>query len=290
MDRQLAELAEKQHGVVTRAQLLALGFTKAAVDSRVRRGALRLVHRGVYAVGHTALRDEGWWLAAVLACGPGAVLSHLSAAAFWAMRVPRHAEIHVTAKRLSGPLGVVVHETRHLSGADITVERFVPVTTRARTVIDCADLMAWPELRALADHGVRMDVDALRRAQLRAPGRRGARNITRLIASDPRTRSELERAMRKICRRLGAPQPEINGKVLGIERDFVWRAQRLVVETDGGTFHLPKAARERDYEDDVRLVVAGWRVVRFSYDQVLYEPDAVAARLAQLLIPTSSAS
>ena len=96
--------------------------------------------------------------------------------------------------------------------------------------------------------------------------------------------------MRRICRTLGLAPPEINGRVLGIERDFVWRAQRLVVETDGGTFHLPKPARERDYEDDARLVVAGWRVVRFSHDQVLYEPDAVAARLAQLLFPGGSAS
>jgi len=96
--------------------------------------------------------------------------------------------------------------------------------------------------------------------------------------------------MRRICRALGAPPPEVNAKVLGIERDFVWRAQRLVVETDGGTFHLPKAARERDYEDDARLVVAGWRVVRVSYDQVLYEPDAVAARLAELLFSGGSAS
>jgi len=111
---------------------------------------------------------------------------------------------------------------------------------------------------------VRLDVDALRRAQERAPGRRGARNVARLVASDPRTRSKLERAMRRIRRALGAPPPEVNAKVLGIERDFVWRAQRLVVETDGGTFHLPKAARERDY--------------------------AVAARLAQLLFSGGSAS
>ncbi len=93
---------------------------------------------------------------------------------------------------------------------------------------------------------MRLDVAALERARQRAPGRRGARNLAALIASDPRTRSELERAMRKICRAIGASMPEINGKVLGIERDFVWRQQRLVVETDGGTFHLPKPARERD--------------------------------------------
>jgi predicted transcriptional regulator of viral defense system len=157
MNRQVAELAAAQHGVVTRAQLISAGVGGAAVDSRVRRGALLVVHRGVYAVGHAALRDEGFWLAAVLASGPGAVLSHLSAALLWGMRVRRGPPIHLTATRRSGPAGVVVHETRNLSRADITVERGIRVTTPARTVIDCADTVTYEELRILADHGVRLD-------------------------------------------------------------------------------------------------------------------------------------
>ncbi len=278
-------MLEGQWGVVTRAQLVAAGVSVGAIESRVRRGTLRRLHAGVYAPPGVPLRDEGVWLAAVLACGPAAVLSHLSAARLWGMRVPRNdrsVHVSVTAGRAQPP-GIIVHRTRHLTRADVVVERGIRVTTRPRTIVDCADTLTYEELRALADHGVRMDVAALERARRRAPGRAGAPKLTRLIASDPRTRSKLERAMRTICRTIGAPLPKINEKVLGIERDFVWRARRLVVETDGGAFHLPKPARERDYEDDARLVAAGWRVVRFSYDQVLRRPDLVAARLAQLL-------
>lgn len=281
----VTDLAERQWGVVTRAQLVAAGVSLAAIDQRVHRGGLRAVHRGVYAIGPAPLRDEGMWLAATLACGPGAVLSHLSAARLWGMRVPYgDRSVHVTLVRgRARPPGVTVHRTRHLTRADVVVERGIRVTARARTVVDCADTLTHAELRALADHGVRMDPDAIRRAQARTPGRRGAPSVRRLIASDVRTRSVLERAFRRICREIDADQPKRNEKVLGVERDFVWRAERLIVEVDGGAFHLPKPARENDYERDADLVAAGWRVVRFSYDQVMYEPEIVAARLAQLL-------
>ncbi|MGZ6694915.1 MAG: DUF559 domain-containing protein [Solirubrobacteraceae bacterium] len=212
-------------GVVARARLIADGVSVAAIDSALRRGELRLVHRGVYAVGPGPLRDEGVWLAAVLACGPGAVLSHTAAARLWGMRTPRgDASLHVTlAAGQARPRGVVVHRTRHLSAADVTIERGIRVTTPARTVIDCAGTLTYQELRVLADHGVRLDAAAIR------------------------------------------------------------RAQRLVVEVDGGAFHAPKPAREADYERDAALVAAGWRVVRYTYDQVFHEPDAVAARLDALL-------
>ena len=286
MDRlSVTNLLDAQWGVVTRAQLVGAGVSEAAVESRVRRGALVRLHAGVYSLPGVPLRDEGVWLAAVLACGPGAVLSHQSAARLWGMRVPwQDKSIHVTlVAGRARPPGIVVHRTRHLTPADVTVHRGIRVTTVARTVVDCAGTLTYPELRALADHGVRLDVQAIQRAHERAPRHPGARNVARLIGSDPRTRSDLERAMRRIARAIGAERPKVNYKVLGIERDFVWPAQRLVVEADGGAFHLPKPARERDYEDDARLVVAGWRVVRFSYDQVLYEPELVAARLRQLL-------
>ncbi len=282
----LVVLAESQWGVVTRTQLLGLGVSAGGIDSRVHRGALRPLHRGVYALGHRAIRDEGRWLAAVLACGPGAVLSHLSAACLWGMRVPfpPPAVIHatVTSQRRGDP-ELVVHRTRRIGGADVTVERGVPVTTPARTLIDCADTLTYAELRTLADHGVRLDASALRRAQERAPGRRGAPKITRLLGDGVRSRSALERRLRKLCRDGDLPAPLINKKVLGHERDAVWPAHRLIAEADGGAFHALKPAREADYERDVALVAAGWRVVRFTYDQVFHEPDTVVARLRVLL-------
>jgi very-short-patch-repair endonuclease len=284
----LIELAESQHGVVTRAQLLGLGIGAGAIDSRLRRDALRPLHRGVYALGHAALADEGRWLAAVLAAAPDAVLSHFSAALLWRMRVPwrAHDAVHVTTTRgQRGDARVVVHRTRRLEPIDVVVVRGVPVTTVARTVLDCADLMTYPELRTLADHGVRLDVTAIEEARTRAPGRRGAPRVRRLIASDVRTRSKLERAMKRLCREANLPRPLVNDEVLGYECDFVWRPQRLIVEADGGGFHAPKPAREADYERASALAVAGWRVVRFTYDQVVHEPAMVAARLGLLLTP-----
>lgn len=216
--------------MVTRAQLVAAGMSEAAIDHPVRAGRLRVLHRGVYAIAGVPLRDEGVWLAAVLACGPGAVLSHQPAARLWGMRVPRRDQsVHVSlVAGPANPPGITVHRTRYLTRADVVPERGIRVTTPARTVADCADTLTYEDLRALADHGVRLDLAALERARERAPGRRGAPNLAALIASDPRN-------------------------------------------------------RERDYEDDARLVAAGWRPVRFSHGQVLRRSDRVAARLAELL-------
>ena len=279
-------LAESQHGVVTRAQLLGLGLTETAIDSRLARGALRALHRGVYALGHRALTDEGRWLAATLAYGTGVFVSHLSAALLWHMRVPwraRHVIHLTTTHHQRGGAGVQVHRTRRLGQADVTAVRGIPVTTVARTVVDCADLLSYLELRLLADHGVRLNAEAVRGAQERAPGRRGAGRVNRLLGSGIRTRSKLERAMRRLCREAGLPQPLVNEEVLGYECDAVWPAARLIVEADGGAFHTPKPAREADYERSAALAVAGWRVVRFTYDQVVFEPRLVAARLHALL-------
>lgn len=286
MDRQLVTpLVKAQFGVVTRAQLVELGVGVAAVDSALRRGELRPLHRGIYALGATPLRDEGVWLAAVLACGPHAILSHLSAARLWEMRTPRGDDtVHVTlAAGRRAPPGITTHRTRRITRADVTVHRGVPVTTPARTVVDVADITTYDELRALADHGVRLDPEAVRRAQHRAPGRRGAPDIARLLRSDVRTRSTLERALRRLVLSAQLPKPRFNEMALGKERDAVWRTQRLVVEVDGAAFHAPKPAREADYERTAALVAAGWRVLHFTYDQVVYEPDLVGSRIAAAL-------
>jgi hypothetical protein len=291
MDRQrinhhdLATLAESQHGVVTRSQLLGLGLSTALIDSRVRRGQLRLVDRGVYAVGHAALRREGRFLAAVLATGPGAVLSHHSAAELRDMRCPHTDIIHVTTTAVvrSRP-GVVVHRTRQLSHADRVVENGIPVTAVPRTLLDLASVLTFAELRAIADHGVRLDRRALRRAIARHPRWPGTRNLRRLIGDgDLRTRAGSERRMRAICRRYGLLLPEVNVRLLGAERDFVWPEHRLVVEVDGGAWHADRPARERDALRDGDLVAAHWRPIRFTADQVWEEPDLVGSRLARLL-------
>ena len=238
---------EKQWGVVTRAQLLELGVSVAAIEKQVTRGDLMRVHRGVYALPGVPLRDEGHWLAAVLACGPGAVLSHLSAARLWGMRAPRgDGRPHVTlAAGRARPPGIAVHRTRRISRADVTVERGIRVTTAARTVIDVADITTYDELRTLADHGVRLDAEAIERAQARAPGRHGAPHIARLLGSGIRTRSTLERALRKLVRTTPLPTPEFNAKVLGRERDAVWRARSGSWPRSTATARTPPASHGR---------------------------------------------
>ncbi len=287
-DARLVELAESQWGVVTRAQLCALGLGASGIDARLRRGALRRLHRGVYALGHAALRDEGRWLAATLACGSGAVLSHLSAAQLWGMRVPRQVTaVHVIAPRhRRGDAGLVVHRARRLEAVDVTARWGIPVTTPARTLIDAADELSYEELRALADRGVRLDVGAVRRAQARAPGRRGAPRVRRLLGADGgelRSRSRLERRLRALCRAGALPLPRVNERVAGRERDAVWPAHRLVVEVDGGQFHAPRPAREDDHGRDLALTLAGWRVARFTDHQVFHEGAGVVAAIKALL-------
>jgi hypothetical protein len=286
----VTEVAERQHGVVTRAQLLDLGVSAAAIDWRLARGTLRPVFRGVYAPGHAALRDEGRWLAATLAYGPGAVLSHMSAAHLWGMRIGRDKNIHVTTSvRNKSRPGLVVHHSRMLTGADVTRERGIAVTTSARTLVDLAAVLSYRELRTLADHGVRLDAAAVRRAQARAGSRRGSRAIAHLLGDGGlRTRSGLERQLLALCGAAGLPRPLINARIVGRERDAAWPQARVVVEVDGHAFHAPRGAREDDHERDAELVLAGWRVLRFTDTQLEADPGQIAQRIAALLADTAS--
>jgi very-short-patch-repair endonuclease len=144
--------------------------------------------------------------------------------------------------------------------------------------------MSYRELRALADHGVRLDAAAVRRAQARVGSRQGARAIARLLGDGAlRTRSGLERALLSLCNAAGLPRPRINATILGRERDAAWPQARLVVEVDGHAFHAPRGAREDDHERDAELVLAGWRVLRFTDTQLDADPGQIARRIAALL-------
>jgi very-short-patch-repair endonuclease len=270
LSTQVVKLAEAQHGLVTHAQLLALG--------------MRPLHRGVYALGHTALREEGRWLAAVFACGEGAVVSHTSAARLWSMSsVPADPAVHVTVQGGDRRRpGIVVHRNA-LTRADVTVVRGVPTTAKARTLVDLAAIVPYATLRRIADHGVRLDAGALRRAAARSNGRRGRGNLARLLGDGARTRSGPERLMRQLSHRAGLARPHVNHRVLGHERDFAWPEHRLVVEVDGHAVHAPRGAREVDHERDAELVLAGWRVLRFTADQVEHEPAVVVGLLRRAL-------
>jgi very-short-patch-repair endonuclease len=285
----VADLAIRQWGVVSAEQLYALGLTPAAVTRRVQAGRLHRLFRGVYAVGHDRLRREGRFLAAVLACGDGAVLSHLSAAAHWELLRTEGTAVDVTARRgRRGVSGIRLHRSRSLDDKDTTNRDGIPVTTLARTLLDLAGTIPGHRLeRALAqaerlriyDHRAITDVIA------RTSGHRGGTILARATALEPRlTRSELEALFQRLVRKAGLPEPLSNHDIEvpdhGREEvDFYWPAHRLVVETDGWETHGTRSAFQSDRRKDAALTAAGYKVMRFTYDDVTLEGATVVRRL-----------
>jgi very-short-patch-repair endonuclease len=284
IDRRVAEVARRQHGLVTRRNLLALGLGKSAIAAWVERGRLHRVHRGVYAVGHLSLTRNGRFMAAVLACGEGAALSHLSAAVLWEILEDRGQRIHVTAEKNRRCAGIVVHR------APLEAERVkrhgIVVTTPARTLIDLADIVRKRRtLERAIDEATYLNLDMSELAPRH--GRKGSGLLSSVLAvhtaGSTRTRSELEELFLALIDRENLPRPEVNVEIEGFECDFVFREQRLVVETDGGAAHSTARAKQRDPARDARLMEAGWRVWRLPYLQVVREPERVAANLRRLL-------
>ena len=292
-DAAVAQIACNQHGVVTYEQLREAGLGVGAINLRVRNQRLHRLHRGVFAVGHPRISREGRWLAAVLALGEGAVLSHVSAAALWGLRHSGSARVHVTVPTDGGRRrrrDIVVHRSLTLSPADVVDDHVIARTSVSRTLLDLAGMLGPGPLERAVERSL-----ALRLFDLRAveavldanPRRRGAGTLARIVDSvhyePPLTRSELEALMRDLCDAHGIPRPEVNVLVDGLEVDFLWRAQRVIVETDGREQHETPIAFHRDRERDERLTVLGYRVVRFTYRRLVEQPTAVAATLRALL-------
>jgi very-short-patch-repair endonuclease len=283
-DGAVARIADRQHGVVTRRQLEGCGLGSKAITIRVRKGQLHRLHRGVYAVGHRVLSWRSRWMAAVLACGEGTVLSHDSAAALWGLLRPMDGPIHVSTPMTSGRArrrGIHVHRCPSLAEPSssssslpirggrgrrllTTYRDRVPVTTVARTIED---------LRGhLPPHLLRR---ATRQAELK-----GYR--LEHIETD-RTRSDLETLFLSLCRRYRLPTPEVNVKLGRWEVDFLWRSQSLVVEIDTWTYHRGSVAFEDDHARDLDLRQRGYTVLRFSDTQLENEPERVAADIREAL-------
>ena len=293
-ERAIASLAGCQHGVVARAQLIDLGLGRGAIARRIERGRLQRVHRGVYAVGHRVLSRQGRGMAAVLAAGPDAVLSHRSAAALWGLRTfgPRLPEVTAVPRRRAGP-GVEVHHSR-LTDDEMTEGEKIRVTTVPRTLLDLAAVLPRRQLeRALQEAEVRRlgDLVSLEQLLVRHPRRRGTATLRSILASDRIgenvTRSQLEERFLALADRTGLSRPEINSNVeiAGrlIECDCVWRAQRVVVELDGHAFHAPRNAFEADRARDRAFQAAGWRVVRVTWRQLHREAERVSGDIRELL-------
>lgn len=280
-DAGIAALAERQYGVVARWQLAALGLGRGAIRSRLERNWLHPLHRAVYAVGQRKLRREAQWMAAVLAYGPGTVLSHRAGGAHWELvRAGSLCEVTVATPRRSRP-GIRVHRA-NLPADEVTVHEGIPITTVPRTLFDLAAVLPQRQLeRAINEAEVLhlWDELSLDRLLHRYPRHKGNTAVRAALQQrrqgSTATKSELEEMFLALTDAAGIPRPEVNVLVEGIEVDAVWRDVRLVVELDGRDTHGTAAAFERDRQRDRALQVAGWRPVRITYRQMRDAPRAV---------------
>ena len=287
----MSELAERQWGVVARRQLAALGVSRHTADHWLRAGRLHRVHHGVYALGHTALRAEGRRLAAVLACGPGAVLSHRSAAAHWGLLRTDQTRIDVTAPRgRHGAPGIRLHRTRSLDAEDIAHHEGIPITTVHRTLLDVAAMARGGELERAVAQAERLRLYDHREIQAvleRANGHGGVGVLRHATSREPKwTRNEWEAAFLKLLREAGMPEPQTNEAFHApdhghCEPDYHWPEHRVIVELDGFETHGTRAAFRADRAKDAALTAAGYRVLRFTRDD---DPALAIKRLRKLLV------
>jgi very-short-patch-repair endonuclease len=272
-DAFIARIAARQHGVVSLDQLRRAGISRQSLTRRGQANRLHRIHRGVYAVGHRGLSEMGGWMAAVLACGPGAVLSHTSAGRLWgiirSIGPPSSADVgrfiaHVTVPdQARSRQGIKVHRSRTLRG-QTTRRAGIPVTTPSRTLVDLRRILSQPQFS-----------QALRQAEyLGLP----------VEDLDPdHTRSELEARFLALCRRHRLPEPEVNPRVGPFTVDFLWRDARLIVEVDGFRAHGTRAAFESDRERDAHLTALGFSVIRLTWRQLTATPRDVIAKIRRIL-------
>jgi very-short-patch-repair endonuclease/predicted transcriptional regulator of viral defense system len=290
-EERIRSLAARQHGVVTRAQLLAAGLGPDRVDRRLATGDLHPIHRGVYAVGPvTAPRRAE--MAAVLACGAEAVVSHVSAGMLWQFLPSSRGDagavdVSLRAGNRCRP-GIRIHRAHTLRPGEVTRLDGIPVTTPARTLLDLAST---EDLRALDSAVARAIAARLTTrgrilALLRGPARRPGASLLRAVLSarPALTRSEAEERLLALVRKARLPEPSTNVPIHGYEVDFLWREEGLVVEVDGFAFHASRESFERDRRRDAVLAAAGLRVIRITWRQLEGEPEAVLVRVAQALI------
>lgn len=294
-DRRIGDLAGRQHGPVAHRQLRDLGLTNRMIGHRIAVGRLIPYYPEVYLVGHRALARQGRWMGAVLACGRRAVLSQGDAAAHWGFWPARGVLIHVTTPSRSGrdpaPACIRLHRVGTLRAWEATVHEAIPVTTPARTLLDLAPVLRPRELEDAIAQMVRLDLFdlvAVRRCLAAHPRQHGApalrRLLDRLAGGDPADlRSRTEIALAQLCDDYDLPEPAINVRVEGFTVDFHWPGTTLVVEGDGYTYHNMPTVFESDRDRDQRLILAGYTVARFTYNQLTREPEECARRLRGLL-------
>lgn len=294
----VAELAGRQHGVVSRRQLRGLGLTDRAITSRTAAGALHPVFRGTFAVGHRDIGRKGRMLAALLACGDGAVLSHGSAAELLGLWSKMAVPVDVIVPRRAGRKiqDVRWHRVPAPDSREIEVQAGIPCTTASRTVVDMAARVGQKSLRRLVEQAAvlrLLDVSEVDR--ILARGRRRGAPQLRAVLSAWRTEEKKTPVLRSLLEarlfpalveaRLPRPQCNVDLTIDGhrLEVDLLWEEQRLVIETDGEETHGTRTAFQHDRWRDQVLMTAGYRVARATWRQLEEEPTAVVARIKRML-------
>jgi very-short-patch-repair endonuclease len=298
LDAAIATLATRQEGVVGHAQLMAIGLTRHEIGDRIRAKRLHRLHRGVYAVGHRRLTRAGRYMAAVLAAGEGAVLSHRAAAGLWELRTPREGRIEVIAPcHRRGDRDLQIRQCA-LAPDEVTTRQGIPVTTPARTIIDLASCVPKHLSQSELERAIRQAVylrltstALLVDAVERHAGRRGMKKLRQALVhlgeAPGITRSTLEQRFLRFLRKHNLPIPELNVEmeVFGrqIEADCVWRQQRVIVELDGRDGHDSTPAFESDRARDSAVQAARWRVVRVTSARMRTDGDRLATELRALV-------
>jgi very-short-patch-repair endonuclease len=294
LDREIARLAKDQHGVVARWQLLAMGMGSGAIDVRLDRGQLHELHRGVYVVGVRRVTRSGRWLAAVLAAGPGAVLSHRSAGRLWRVLPPTAEEVDVICPGTQVRRQGIVGHRGAVEDDERLVRDGIPVTSPFRTVFDLASVLEMRELeRAFHEAEARQLRDRVSLPMLleRYPGRRGARKVRRLLEhGQPEgvTRNDFEEAFMTLVDAFGLARPRMNADLAlrgrFYEIDALWERERVAVELDSRGIHGTPKKFESDRRRDRILLAEGWRTMRITWRQLQEEPEEIAADLRLALL------
>lgn len=292
-DEAISRIAARQRALITRAQLLELGIGRRAIDYAIARGRFHRIHRGIYSlVPFPALPPFAAELAAILACGAAALLSHHSAAGVWGIRPVLDGDVQVTViGKETGRRrpGIRVHRTEALDPSDIRRHQQIPITSPARTLLDIAPEISGRSLEWALDQALvkRMVSHAAVRAVLAAyPRRPGAPVLAAFLDPDrptTLTRSHAEEHVLALLRRAGLPVPEVNARVGHYTADFLWRAQKVILEVDGYQYHHTRAAFERDHRRDTEHQLQDFVVLRTTPGLLQHKPYALLVQLATVL-------
>lgn len=293
VDRRIARLAARQHGLITVRQLKRLGLGRGAVEHRRAVGRLHSVHAGVYAVGHGAIRFEAHLLGAVMACGNDAVLSHKQAGLMWGM-FPPWAEVELEPVNVTVPRGsrrgrrpgIAVHRAA-LDRDERTIHRGIPISSPGRTLADLGHHLTARELESCVDRAITENLVTPSTLRTAATRRRHAVALRGLLQAAERfdsvTESELEEAFLRLVREAGLPRPTLNASVAGMRVDAIWHGERVAVELDGYRWHRTRTRQESDRKREARLRRDGWMPLRYSARQVFDEPLAVVSDITRVL-------